>query len=182
MRILAVGAHPDDLEILCAGTLARYAAEGHGVTMAHVCSGHLGHYLLPPEELVPMRRAEARAAAALIGAASVSLDLPDAGVRAEAEDQRLLMVDVIRQARPDVILTHSPADYMPDHVAVSELVFAASFAATVPHLVTAHPHHPKVAALYHFDTLAGVGFEPEEYVDVTAVMDVKRQMLAQHQS
>lgn len=182
MRILAVGAHPDDLEILCAGTLARYAAEGHTVSMAHVCSGHLGHYRMPPEELVPIRRGEAAAAAAVIGAETLTLDLPDAGAFGDAPEQRRAMVDLIRQARPDVILTHAPGDYMPDHVAVSQLVFDASFAATLPHLATTHPCHPKVAPLYHFDTLAGTGFEPEEYVDVTPVMDVKRRMLAQHQS
>ena len=182
VNILAVGAHPDDLEILCAGTLARYVADGHTVTMAHVCSGHLGHYRLPPEELVPIRREEARRAGEVIGAPVLSLDLPDGGVYGDREEHRLLMVDLVRQARPDVILTHAPSDYMPDHLAVSQLVFDASFMATTPNLVTEHPAHNKVAALYHFDTLAAVGFEPEEYVDISAVIDVKRQMLRCHVS
>lgn len=182
LRVLAIGAHPDDLEILCAGTLARYAAEGHDVTMAHVCTGHLGHYAMPPEVLAPLREREAHAAGALIGATVLSAGFPDVGVHGDSAEQRLVLVDLIRQARPDVILTHYPEDYMPDHVAVSHLVFDASFAASLPHLVTAHPFHPKVAPLWHFDTLAGTGFEPEEYVDVTAFMDTKRRMLAQHQS
>jgi LmbE family N-acetylglucosaminyl deacetylase len=182
MRVLAVGAHPDDLEILCAGTLARYRAAGHDVVMAHACSGHLGHFAIGPEELRTIRRREAEAAARIIGAESVSLGFDDFGALAEREDQRRSMVDLIRWARPDVILTHAPNDYMPDHVAVSQLVFAASFGATVPHLETRYSHHPKVAPLFYFDTLAGLGFEPEEYVDITDVMDQKRAMLAAHAS
>ncbi|RPI99153.1 MAG: PIG-L family deacetylase, partial [Chloroflexi bacterium] len=67
-RVLAVGAHPDDLEILCGGTLARYARQGDHVTMAIATDGSAGHMLIPPEELAGIRRAEAQAAAALIGA------------------------------------------------------------------------------------------------------------------
>lgn len=182
MKVLAVGAHPDDLEILCAGTLARYAEAGHAVTMAHVCTGHLGHYRVPPEELAPIRREEARQAGGVIGADVVSLELPDGGVYGDREEHRLLMVDLVRQARPDVILTHAPSDYMPDHLAVSQLVFDASFLATTPNLRTRHPAHDKVAPLYYFDTLAAVGFEPEEYVDVSGVMEVKRRMLRCHAS
>jgi LmbE family N-acetylglucosaminyl deacetylase len=182
LNVLAVGAHPDDLEILCAGTLARYAAAGHAVTMAHVCSGNLGHYRIPPDELAPIRRGEAEQAGTLIGARVVSLDLPDGGVYADREEHRLLMLDLIRRARPDVILTHAPSDYMPDHLAVSRLVFDASFLATTPNLRTAHPAHDRVAPLYHFDTLAAAGFEPEEYVDVTDTMEVKRRMLRCHAS
>lgn len=59
MRILAVGAHPDDLEILCAGTLAKYSKLGHEVIMAHVCRGDKGHLLIPPAKLAKIRKKEA---------------------------------------------------------------------------------------------------------------------------
>ncbi len=68
MRILAVGAHPDDLEILCAGTLARFVAGGHHVVMAHACRGDKGHGKIPPQEIGEIRDREAQAAAAVVGA------------------------------------------------------------------------------------------------------------------
>ena len=185
MRVLAVGAHPDDLEILCAGTLARYKQAGHEVIMAHACNGDCGHFVIPPEELARQRAAEARAAAEILGAEV--LTIPDMGVgdlRGDDVKARMAMVDIIRMARPDVIITHGPEDYMPDHVAVSELVFFASFLATVPHWKTERdlPHHDKVAPIYYMDTLAGVGFTPEEYVDITDTIDIKIRMLECHES
>jgi LmbE family N-acetylglucosaminyl deacetylase len=67
MRILAIGAHPDDLEILCAGTLARYTQEGHEVIMAVATDGTAGHMVIKPPELARIREREARAAAELLG-------------------------------------------------------------------------------------------------------------------
>ena len=55
MRVMAIGAHPDDLEILCAGTLARYAAEGHAVTMCHVARGDRGSYEHTRDEIAAIR-------------------------------------------------------------------------------------------------------------------------------
>ena len=124
MRVLAVGAHPDDLEILCAGTLARYKQAGHEVIMAHACNGDCGHFVIPPEELARQRAAEARAAAEILGAEVLTIpDMGDGDLRGDDVKARMAMVDIIRMARPDVIITHGPEDYMPDHVAVSELVF-----------------------------------------------------------
>ena len=68
MRVLAVGAHPDDLEILCSGTLAKYAKQGHHVTMAVATNGEVGSMTLPNEEIAAVRKAEAAASAAVIGA------------------------------------------------------------------------------------------------------------------
>ena len=67
MNVLAIGCHPDDLEIACAGTLAKCVKRGDRVVTAHLCTGSLGHVVIPPEELVPMRAAEARAAGELAG-------------------------------------------------------------------------------------------------------------------
>ncbi len=73
MRILAVGAHPDDLEILCAGTLARYIAQGHHVVMVHACQGDKGHGQILHHEVGLVRDQEAKAAAQIIGAEAMSL-------------------------------------------------------------------------------------------------------------
>ena len=181
MNILAVGAHPDDLEILCAGTLARCAGRGDRVTMLIMSDGSAGHAEIPPEELAEIRSREARAAAAVIGAELVWLGLRDEFVFND-EPTRLLLLNAIRGAQPDVILTHNPDDYHPDHRATSRAVFDASFIMGLPNVRTDHPAHPGVATLCYFDALAGHGFMPTEYVDVTETWETKRAMLAEHRS
>jgi N-acetylglucosamine malate deacetylase 1 len=182
MNVLAVGAHPDDMEILCGGTLARYVRTGHDVTMCHVTNGDKGHATIPGPELARMRNEEAERAAAIIGAAHVSIGCPDMRVLPEDDYTRARLVEVIRRVQPDVIITHCPEDYHTDHRATSKLVFDASFTAGLPAVRTDHPALPKVPPIYYMDTLAGVGFVPTEYVDVSDVMQVKREALLEHKS
>lgn len=181
MRVLAIGAHPDDLEILCGGTLARCARRGDDVTMLIMTDGSAGHAQIPAAELAVIREREARAAAAVIGAEIVWLGLPDEFVFNDEPTRRRLL-DAIRAARPDLILTHAAVDYHPDHVATHRAVFDTSFIVGLPNVVTPSPPHPGVPPLFYFDTLAGVGFLPTEYVDVTETFDVKQEMLRQHAS
>ena len=109
---------------------------GDNVTVCHVCNGNLGHEVIMPDELGKMRRQEAKNAGALAGINVVTCDIGDVMVYEGKKEHRDLVVDVIRRADPDFIITHAPNDYMPDHVAVSRLVFDASFAASVPHYET----------------------------------------------
>lgn len=181
MRILAIGAHPDDLEVLCAGTLARYKEEGHQVTMCVATDGTAGHMVIKPPELAEIREQEARAAAAIIDADFIWLGFPDELIFNDRET-RFAFVDAIRQARPDILITHAPDDYHPDHRVVSSLIFDASFMASLPNIETEHPAHPVVPPLIYMDTVAGKGFHPTEYVDISEKMDIKRQMLGCHKS
>lgn len=181
MRILAVGAHPDDLEILCAGTLAKYRARGDEVIMCHACDGDKGHFVIPPDELARIRAAEACDAAAVIGAECVALGFRDAEMF-DTPPARATFTDAIRAAHPDVVLTHHPDDYHTDHKMTSLLTLDATFSATVPHIQTAHPYLPKLPIVYFMDTLAGLHFQPEDYVDITAQLAQKKEMLAKHQS
>jgi len=181
MRVLAIGAHPDDLEILSGGTLARFRQEGHHVVMCHVANGNLGHTEIPRPELREIRREEAKRAAALIGAESVTLDLDDMEIFLE-RDSRMKMTNVIRQAAPDVLIVPSLNDYLADHIASAQVSIDASFVATLPQLVTEAAVHFKLTPIYFADTVAGIRFEPEEYVDISAVQDIKRQMIACHES
>lgn len=181
MRVLAVGAHPDDVEILCAGTLARYAADGHHVEIAVATDGTAGHRELPPAELAKIRETEARAAAAVIGAEFHWLGFPDEFLFDDAPT-RTAFVDLVRRARPDVILTHAQHDYHPDHRATSTLVHSASFIATLPNIVTRHDPCEAVPSLFYMDTLAGQDFHPQEFVDIAATFETKQRMLACHES
>jgi N-acetylglucosamine malate deacetylase 1 len=182
VRVLAVGAHPDDLEILCGGTLARYVREGHAVTMCHASRGDRGSFSGTRDEVARTREAEARRAAEIAGADHLSLGLCDAEIDASDRGQRELVIDLVRETRPDVIITHAPSDYMSDHNEISKLVFDCSFHATLPLLETQQPHHDTVTPIYFMDTLMGLDFVPTEYVDITETIDTKVAMLEAHAS
>lgn len=182
MRVLAVGAHPDDLEILCGGTLARYVEEGHEVVMCHATKGDRGSFEYSSEEIARIREEEARRAAGIAGARHVSLELSDGEVNAADPAHRRLVVDLVRDAQPDVIITHSPGDYMVDHNEISRLVFDASFLSSLPLLETGKPAHPVVAPIYFMETVTGLGFTPTEFVDVTRTIETKVRMLEAHES
>ena len=182
MKVLAVGCHPDDLEVGCAGTLRKFVENGDDVYMCHVANGNLGHKLIMPDELREMRHQEAENAAAVIGAKKI-YDLDVGDIRVNSHDLNLVakMVKVIKEVEPDVIITHSPNDYMTDHNETSKLVFNASFGASVDHLVPELPS-TGIAPIYYMDTLAGVGFIPEDYVDVSGQIETKLKALSCHES
>ena len=182
MKVLAIGCHPDDIEIGCAGTLAKYKKLGHDVTVVHVCNGNLGHVIIEPEELGKMRIQEAKNAGALAGINVRTLDIGDLLVYGDKKEHRDKMTALIAEEQPDVIITHCPDDYMPDHNAVSQLVFDAAFAASVAHYPAVNNNPAKVTPIYYMETLAGVGSLPTEYVDISEFIDLKLEMLECHES
>jgi LmbE family N-acetylglucosaminyl deacetylase len=181
MRVLAVGAHPDDLEIWCGGTLARYVHRGDEVIMCVCTNGDKGSYDTPSARLAEIRMAEARASAQVLGAECVLLGMPDGGVL-RTEPQRALFTDLLRRTRPDVVLTHPPNDYMSDHVNASLNVWDASFWCSAPLFLTEHEALAHMPAVYYTDAVAGVNSEPTDYVDITDFWDTKVRMLLCHES
>lgn len=181
MRVLAIGAHPDDHEAGCAGTLAKYALAGHTVYMCNLCNGALGGRM-PKEELAAIRQREAAAAAAVIGAHYIPPVFEDLDIYPD-KTARQKVADVIRIARPDLIITHPPADYAPDHTITSQLVFDASFLATLPNYVSdAGDVHPTLTPIYYMEAVVGHAFEPTIWVDITATFELKRRMMECHES
>ena len=181
MNILAVGCHPDDLELACFGTLARFVKEGHNVFAVHVCNGNLGHVEIMPPELGAIRNREAEKAAAVIGAEAITLDVGDLYV--DSSDQEVIkkLSAVIRYAKPDLIISHNPDDYMQDHMETSRLALNASFGASVPHYIDKGAPCG-LTPFYYMDTPAGVNFNPTEYVDITDVIELKLEALSMHES
>ena len=179
--VLAVGAHPDDLECTCAGTLAALVRRGVEVHVAVVTDGWCGSYELSGAEIAAVRLEEARRAAEIAGAASFHhLGMHDQGSEVTIERRREL-VDLIRRLGVTVLLGHAPNDYHVDHRNAGELVFQARCAAAVPNFgdeppVKRSPH----AAL--IDNEQGIGFEPHIWIDIGETIDVKREMLAAHAS
>jgi LmbE family N-acetylglucosaminyl deacetylase len=116
VRILAAHAHPDDIETLAAGTLALLAGQGHSIVIATLTAGDCGSCGLGPEETSAIRQVEARTAAAMIGAGYRCLGFPDLGVFSDDATRRRV-TELVRELRPDLVITAPPADYHPDHEA-----------------------------------------------------------------
>jgi LmbE family N-acetylglucosaminyl deacetylase len=188
--ILAIHAHPDDVEILAGGTLALLADAGHAITVATMTPGDCGSCERGPEEIAAIRRKEAASAAGMIGARYICLEMRDLAVFNDDASRRRV-VEVLRQVRPELILTSSPVDYLCDHEAASALVRDACFGAPIPNFRTgsegpaamleAIPH------LYYMDPIEGRDRDgrivhPEFVVDITTTFARKRAMLAQHAS
>lgn len=182
MNVLAVGAHPDDLEIYCYGTLAKYAKLGNRVFMCSVANGNLGHKEILPDELAKIRREEAKKSAQLIGAVHMDLDIGDLKINSNDVTQQEKMVEVVRIAQPDVIITHNPDDYMPDHCETSKLVFYASFASSCPNYQTTTQCFDPVVPIYYMESACGMGFIPEEYVDISDYLNIKLEAIRCHRS
>jgi LmbE family N-acetylglucosaminyl deacetylase len=182
MRVLAVVAHPDDVDILCAGTMARYAKDGATVFLCNATSGDRGSVTLSMDDIRGVREEESRRSAEVIGAEYRCLNFHDGDLIADDLGARERFVDLFREAKPDVVFTHHPDDYHADHQATSRLVFDTSFLATVPLLKSPRASFDQVIPIYYMDTMAGIGFEPQEYVDITGVFELKQKMLCQHES
>ena len=182
MNVLAIGAHPDDIEIACAGTLAKCVKRGDRVVVCHASTGNLGHVIIPPDELTVIRAGEAKKAGSMAGIEVIGGLFDDLNIYDNNKEARDRIVDVIKYAQPDFIITHNPDDYMPDHTAVSRLVFDASFTATLPNYKSKYEKEAKLVPIYYMDTLAGVNFNPTEFVDVTEEIDLKIEMLNCHES
>lgn len=182
MNILFIGAHPDDLEFLAGGTIAKCVVRGDRVTMAVATNGNVGSPTLSREEIAAVRRKEAEAAASELGAADfIWLDEPDEFLF-DNDRTRRKFIDVIRRARADLIVTHNPQDYHPDHINCSRLITDARIPSAVRLIETEHPPVPQSPELIYMDSIAGLNFQPQLFVDVAAFMMQKRAAVAHHRS
>ncbi len=180
-RVLAVVAHPDDAEYLCAGTLARAQADGDAIAVCVLCQGDKGQPATPVPNLAAVRRKEMAAAARLLGAALFRGEVPD-GQLVDDPAHRKIVVEIYRRFEPTLVLAHAAEDYHADHRAAGAVAEAASwFAASGGHK-TRSPALRTQPALWWMDTMNMAAFEPGFFVDVTAHVEVKRQMLACHRS
>jgi LmbE family N-acetylglucosaminyl deacetylase len=186
-KLLAIHAHPDDVDFLAAGTLALLAGQGHAIAIATATAGEGGSKTTGPAETAAIRLREATTAAAMIGASYQCAGLPDLGVFNDDVARRRI-TELVRAATPDIVITGSPADYHPDHEAISVLARDACFASSVPNYRSG-PAKPLagVPHLYFMDSIGGRDrdgrrIKPDFGVDITAVADLKRRMLMAHES
>lgn len=173
LDLLAVGAHPDDVEISCGGTVALAAAQGLAAGILDLTRGDRSTNGTPEE-----RAAEAEEAARILGARGRwNAGLPDGGIGAENPAHVAAVVALLRALRPRVLLTHFPRDRHPDHVAASALLDRAWYLAGLRRFEPeSAPFRPE--ARYHF--ASRVGFAPSFIVDVTETWDAKRTAILAH--
>jgi N-acetylglucosamine malate deacetylase 1 len=181
-RVLAVMAHPDDAELVCAGTLARAKADGAVIGVCVLCEGDKG---VPsgkaPENLGEVRRGEAQAASELLGAKLFWFGCRD-GELMDGYENRRKLIEIYRKFEPTLIITHAAEDYHPDHRAGGAIAEAASwFGASRGH-VTDTKALAAPPALWFADTLNMTGFSPEFFVDVSDHVSLKQKMMSCHAS
>jgi LmbE family N-acetylglucosaminyl deacetylase len=183
-------AHPDDIEILCGGTLVRLREAGWKVVMATATHGDCGSAELDADVISAIRTKEAEASAVLLGAEYRCLDLMDLFVLLN-EDSIRRAVELIRRARPDVVITHSPADYMIDHEQASAIARTACFGAPIRNVDTQAadraPAIDHIPHLYYADPIEGVDalgnpIPPGFWLDITTAIQRKEALLACHAS
>jgi len=172
LRILVFGAHPDDCDIKAGGTAALYQQTGHTVKFVSVTNGESGHQRLFGTELAEIRQAEASAAGKTLGLEYDVLQNRDGYLQPTIE-ARFEIIRLIRTFQPDLILTHRPNDYHPDHRYTSQLVCDAAYMVTVPPIVPDVPalrKNPVIAYLSDHFTRP-YPFSPTVVVDVEPVWD-----------
>ena len=176
MNILAIGAHPDDVETMCAGTLAKYASQGHKVFIATATSGNIGSATHTMEEIAAIRKQEAANSAALIGAEYICLDYDDE-MFYETKEVRLAFINLVRHCKADVIFTHSLHDYNPDHMLTSKIINDIAVMIPIAHLKTEEEPYDCIPSIWMWEPVAGMGFQPTDYVDISDFYETKMKML-----
>ena len=172
LKVVCVGGHPDDPESGCGGTLARYAALGHAVTIIYLTRGEAGIAGRSHEEAAAIRSAECDASCKILGAKPVFAGQVDGATVVDAKAAESLG-RILLAERPDVVLTQWPIDTHLDHQAASTLTFRAWLAGG------------RRFELFYYEVNLGsqtMGFHPTDYVDITSVREKKKAALFAHKS
>lgn len=190
IHVLAIHAHPDDIEFQCAGTLLRLRELGCRISVATMTPGDCGSAEMSQDQIADTRRGEAAAAAKILGAEYTCLEFRDLSIVFD-NDSRRRMTEFLRRTQPDIIFTAPPVDYMHDHEITSALVRDACFNASVPNYRTRQwdpaPASKKIPHLYYVDAVEGSDHFGNRHavdfaVDVTTQFEKKIEALACHAS
>jgi LmbE family N-acetylglucosaminyl deacetylase len=183
LRVLVIGAHPDDCDITAGGVAALYAQQGHTVTFVSVTNGDAGHHEMGGGTLARRRLGEAAAAGKAIGIEYRILDNHD-GQLLPTLDRRDQIIALIRELRPDLVMSPRPNDYHPDHRYTAQLIQDAAYMVTVPNVAAHSPHLPKNPVIVyvsdHFKK--PYPFTPDVAVAIDSVVEKKIDMLHAHVS
>lgn len=184
--VLGIFAHPDDAELMCAGTLSLLKKAGWSVHIATFTPGDKGSAELSREEISQIRKSEAAISAQLLDGTYHCLECDDAYILYERETINKATA-LIRKVRPDIVFTASPNDYMVDHEMSSKIVQTACFCSGIKNMDVAEEPYEVVPHLYYSDALEGKDIfgnlvQPSIYVDISTAIGIKEEMLACHKS
>ncbi|MEN9723583.1 MAG: hypothetical protein RJB38_1569 [Pseudomonadota bacterium] len=180
-HILCFGAHPDDIELGCGGTIAKLVNQGHKIVHAILTSGEAGALETPPEELARVREEEAQASARILGTSEVQFLRYRDGLMHPTREMKIKVIRLIREIRPDTIFVHGRDDRFPDHRITHELVMAAIEAASgpwysepggAPHTAT------RVLGYEVWNPIA----QPGVFIDISNTLEKKLKALRAHES
>ncbi len=184
-KIMGIGAHPDDIEILSGGLAILGKNQGNKFKFVSVTNGNVGHHKIPSDELSKIRLKEAKAAAKALGGEYESLNVDDGYVFVNRE-QTEKVVKIIRVFDPDLIITHRPYSYHRDHRYTGVLVMDASYMLIVPQYVPEIPISPSrrtpIICYAYDEFLKPEAFEPNIILDITEVYETKINGIAHHKS
>jgi len=190
LRVMALFAHPDDAEFLCAGTLSLLADRGAVVHIATMTAGDCGSTILPSNEISRLRMKEAQRAADILDAQFTCLKEKDLLVFYD-RPRLCKVMELIRRLDPALVFTHSPSDYMLDHEITSRLCQTACFGGMAPNFRTGakNPAKPLRAVPHLYYTqpvgstdILGKEIIPNLCVNIEETLGRKEQMLACHES
>jgi LmbE family N-acetylglucosaminyl deacetylase len=183
LRIMMIGAHPDDCDVSCGATAILFQKNGHDVKFVSFTDGSAGHYQYKRAETAKIRKSEAASVASLTGIQYQVMDYADGELEVNIET-RTKMLSIIREFNPDIIITHRPNDYHPDHRYTSQLVLDASYLVMVPNVCPQTlflKHQPVI--LYMCDSFEKPNkFTPDIVVGIDAVFEQKLKMVSCHKS
>jgi LmbE family N-acetylglucosaminyl deacetylase len=150
LRIIAFGAHPDDCELKLAGCAAKWAAQGHHVKFVSVTNGDIGHWRQAGGPLAQRRTREVQECAKILGIHTQVLDIHDGELLPTLENRKLI-TQLIREWKADLVFSHRPNDYHPDHRNVGVLVQDAAYMVTVPFFCPDSPYLTKNPLFLYFE-------------------------------
>jgi LmbE family N-acetylglucosaminyl deacetylase len=184
--VLAIFAHPDDAEIMCAGTLALLKRKGFEIHIATMTAGDKGSATLSREDIAKIRRSEAAVSSSLLEGWYHCLGFEDIYLFYNRETINNT-VALLREVKPAIVFTASPVDYMEDHETTSRIVRSACFCAGIKNMEAEGEPLSYVPHLYYSDAMEakdifGRRIDPCIYVDISDVIDIKEKMLASHKS
>ncbi|RIJ49374.1 PIG-L family deacetylase [Maribellus luteus] len=183
INVVVIGAHPDDCDIDAGGTALKYAQMGHRVLFVSLTNGDAGHHEKGGGALARIRRAEAQEAGKRLGVSYLVLDNHDAELMPTLENRHEI-IRIIREWKADVVISHRPYDYHPDHRNAALLVQDAAFLVVVPNVVSDVPALKRNPVfLYSHDSFQKPSpFKPDIAVDITDVVEQKIYGMAAHES
>ncbi|SRR6266508_3196479 len=174
LRIICFGAHPDDCELQAGGVAAMWSAKGHKVKFVAVTNGDIGHWREAGGPLALRRKAEVEAAAKILGITSEVLDIHDGELLPTLEYRRTI-TRLIREWDADIVMSHRPNDYHPDHRYTGVLVQDAAYMVTVPFICPdIAPLKKNPVFIYYPDSFQKPNpFQPDVAVAIDSVIEKK---------